>query len=165
MQITGGLREDNTKYTLRFVYPQALSTGEATGFGDSNENSAVVLLDYHNCKTLFMGDAPAAVEEQILLESGLGILQKSGLDLSGTDILKVSHHGSGNATTAAFLEYLGVQDAVISCGEGNLYGHPDAGTLQRLNEAGVTTHRTDREGTIVVTIDQNGHYTITKNKS
>ena len=165
LQITGGATADSTQYNLFFVYPQTLSTEQETEDTDANASSAVVWLDYHNCNVLFMGDAPAETEAQILLEASLGILPSNGMDLSGTEILKVSHHGSGDSTTAAFLEYLNAKEAVISCGAGNVYGHPDEGTLQRLQEAGASVHRTDTDGTIVATIDQNGRYTITKSKN
>ena len=51
------------------------------------------------------------------------------------DILKVPHHGSKNASELEFLESAAPQTAVISCGRGNIYGHPSPETLERLGEA------------------------------
>ena len=40
--------------------------------------------------------------------------------------------------------------AVISCGEGNKYGHPHDEVMDRLEKKGVTVYRTDTQGTIVL---------------
>jgi competence protein ComEC len=48
--------------------------------------------------------------------------------------------------------------AIISCGQGNLYGHPHEETLQRLRLANVDVHRTDKVGTIIVTVSPTGAY-------
>ena len=45
------------------------------------------------------------------------------------------------------------QYAVISVGEGNKYGHPNAETLNKLRADGVSIFRTDEQGTIVATSD------------
>ena len=67
---------------------------------------------------------------------------------------------SKNMFCEEFLEYLGAKTAVISCGKKNLYGHPDNGVMHRLLTAGVKTHRTDEEGTVVISIPKDGEYTI-----
>ena len=43
--------------------------------------------------------------------------------------------------------------AVISCGEGNKYGHPSAQTLNNFRSRGIETFRTDNQGTIVAYSD------------
>lgn len=48
------------------------------------------------------------------------------------DVLHVSHHGSGGATSSDFLRDFLPEFAVISCGNGNEHGHPHAHTLNRL---------------------------------
>ena len=113
------------------------------GYGELNNYSAVVLLSYNGCRFLFMGDAEAESETEILLE---------GYDVRA-DILKAGHHGSDTSSTGAFVEKVGPRYAVISCGEGNAYGHPDAKVLERMNRLGVEIHRTDLEGTIVAVCD------------
>ena len=40
--------------------------------------------------------------------------------------------------------------AGIEVGAHNLYGHPAPSTLTALRQAGVTTYRTDRDGTIAL---------------
>jgi competence protein ComEA len=42
---------------------------------------------------------------------------------------------------------------MVSVGEGNDYGHPDADTLSRLQKAGAKVMRTDTQGTLTLTTD------------
>ena len=69
------------------------------------------------------------------------------------DVLKVSHHGSANATTEEFLAAANPGYGLISAGENNRYGHPHEETLKRLEDAGVIVHSTKEEGAITVTTD------------
>lgn len=65
------------------------------------------------------------------------------------DVLKVAHHGSAYqdwSLTAALRPRL----ALISCGEGNPYGHPAARTVAGLRALGAMVVRTDRSGDIAV---------------
>ena len=52
------------------------------------------------------------------------------------NILKVGHHGSKGASSEEFLSYVKPENALISCGAGNSYGHPHMETLQRLSGIG-----------------------------
>ncbi|MFF4815332.1 ComEC/Rec2 family competence protein [Kitasatospora sp. NPDC001309] len=72
--------------------------------------------------------------------------------LGRVDVLKVAHHGSAHQDwdlTGALRPRL----ALISCGEGNPYGHPSPRTVDRLRASGATVLRTDRAGDIAVTGD------------
>jgi hypothetical protein len=51
------------------------------------------------------------------------------------------------------LEAVSPDYAIISVGAGNSYGHPAQETLKKLNDAGITTYRTDEAGTIVAVSD------------
>lgn len=66
------------------------------------------------------------------------------------DFLKVPHHGSKSSSSAQFLEYFSGAQALISVGAHNRYHHPNPTTLSRLHEAGLTTQRTDQNGTIAI---------------
>ena len=61
-------------------------------------------------------------------------------------MLKVGHHGSKTSTIPDLLSALHPTFAVISVGDGNLYGHPHPDVVGRLQEAHVQTFRTDRAG-------------------
>ncbi|HZB00099.1 MAG TPA: hypothetical protein VE308_03645, partial [Nitrososphaera sp.] len=77
------------------------------------------------------------------------------------DVLKAGHHGSRTSTGNAFLNAVSPEAVVISAGANNTYGHPHPEALDRINNAGVANvHRTDIDGTIVITTTGDGNYTI-----
>lgn len=113
---------------------------------DVNSNSVVLLLTYGDVQILFTGDSEADSERRMARE---GLLED-------VDVLKVAHHGGAYSTTDAFLQIVQPEIAVISCGVGNSYGHPDPDTVARLEEwAPGRVYRTDLQGTIVLETD--GH--------
>lgn len=110
---------------------------------DPNAMSVVTRLTFGNRSFLFTGDAEEEVERQILTR-GFAV---------DSDVLKAGHHGSRTSTSDPFLRAVNPEIAVITCGEGNSYGHPHTETVVRLNNAGVTTYRADYCGDIVITTD------------
>lgn len=144
-------------YQWDFLYPQTV-VSETENILDSNENSAVIWLDYQGVSALFCGDAPKSVEEKLMTEDKLGAFEKRGIKLTETEILKVAHHGSASSTGVEFLEYLGAKTAVISCGKDNLYGHPTKEVLDNLRSVAAETYRTDKNGHILITVKADGTY-------
>jgi competence protein ComEC len=67
--------------------------------------------------------------------------------------LKVAHHGSAGSTSSELLETVRPRFAVISDGVRNVYGHPRREVLQRLQENGVQTYRTDMTGVVSFYLD------------
>ena len=59
-------------------------------------------------------------------------------------LLKVGHHGSRTSTTPEFLALAAPQDAVISVGRQNTFGHPRPEVIARLAAAHVHVFRTDQ---------------------
>lgn len=112
-------------------------------YSDNNNNSIVLRLTHGENTFLFTGDAEEPAEEDML---------EANTDLKA-DVLKAGHHGSNTATSDAFLEAVSPDYAVISCGEGNKYGHPHAEVLNKFRTEGITIYRTDEQGTIVATSD------------
>ena len=69
-------------------------------------------------------------------------------------MLKVAHHGSEDPGLDEELRVLRPRVAVISCGQGNEYGHPRAETLAALAEVrDLAVYRTDEDGRVVVESD------------
>jgi competence protein ComEC len=145
-------------YAFTFVLPYQYSVDNEEVW-ESNA-SAGLWLDYQGASALFAGDAPVSDLENMIEDAQNGYLQRYGVDLSSTEILKVSHHGSLDGTNRNILEYLQPQTAVISCGAGNIYGHPHTEVLHLLYEFGVDTYRTDKQENIMITIRKNGEYAV-----
>ena len=131
--------------------------GDSFSFGDaqvqflspmkeySNINdSSIVVRIIHGINTfLFAGDAEWEAEHDMV---------DSGYDLSAT-VLKVGHHGSDTSSSYVFLREVMPKYAVISCGEGNSYGHPTEAVLSRLRDVGAQVFRTDLQGDVVFVSD------------
>ena len=94
---------------------------------------------------LLVGDVSREGEAAVM-----SYMERHGL--TGVELLKVSHHGSKNATSAEFLGLVRPRIAVISCGRKNSYGHPHEETMERLDEAGAKVLRTDELGAIIFTL-------------
>lgn len=76
------------------------------------------------------------------------------------DLIKMPHHGSTslrsvNCTGSLYrsIRTFMPDYAVISVGQGNMYGHPHRETLDLLDDADVKVYRTDMNGDIIVYSD------------
>lgn len=108
---------------------------------DGNDSSIVLKVSCGDVSALLMGDASEETERMLLSSYGYGVLR--------CDILKAGHHGANTSTCSAFLQVIEPDYAVISCGEGNFYGHPHGEVLARLEQVGAEILRTDLLGDIV----------------
>lgn len=106
---------------------------------DTNSASVVFKLSYGENDFLFTGDIPDEKEKEIL-EKGINV---------ESEVLKVSHHGSKYSSTSDFLKAVSPEDAIISAGKNNSYGHPHSDVLKRLIENKLNIFRTDEMGDIV----------------
>jgi competence protein ComEC len=82
------------------------------------------------------------------------------LPLRPVEAMKVSHHGSADPRLPEVLKRLQPQVAAIEVGAGNSYGHPTPETLAALRAAVPRVHRTDRDGTVTLTL-MDGHLEVT----
>jgi competence protein ComEC len=82
------------------------------------------------------------------------------LDLPHVEAIKVPHHGSADSGLPAVLDRLRPEIAGIEVGAHNTYGHPAPSTLAALGHADVPTYRTDRDGTVTLTVTH-GHMEVT----
>ncbi len=110
-----------------------------------NNDSLVLRLHYGGQTILLPGDAEKQVEREILSENTAEAMR--------ADVLKIGHHGSKNSTMPEFLAAVRPSVGIISAGEDNPYGHPNAELLERLENAGVRILRTDRDGNVHVLAD------------
>ncbi|MBD5395901.1 MAG: MBL fold metallo-hydrolase [Lachnospiraceae bacterium] len=130
-----------SQYSLGTATVTILAPNEK--YDNPNDASISLIIQNGDNKFLFTGDAGEEAEADIL---------KNKLDISA-DVYKVGHHGSKYSTSQEFFNAVSPTYAVISCGEGNSYGHPHAETLNTLRMNGVDVYRTDEDGTIIATSD------------
>lgn len=115
-------------------------------YADSNNASIALMVQNGNNRFLFTGDCEAEAEADLIA---------SGADLSA-DVYLAGHHGSDTASSQAFMDAVSPTYAVISCGEGNSYGHPHAEVLNRFRSMGIQVFRTDEQGSVVAESDGTG---------
>ncbi|HEX6774171.1 MAG TPA: ComEC/Rec2 family competence protein, partial [Acidobacteriaceae bacterium] len=118
--------------------PSALAT---------NNDSLVLHISYAGHSALLEGDAETSSEA--------AMLSLPPAELS-SDLLKVGHHGSKTSTIPPFLARVAPHFAVISVGPYNSYHHPRWETLEKLQEEGARTWRTDLLGISTFYIDGTG---------
>ena len=108
---------------------------------DSNNCSLVILYTYGENKVLFMGDADQRIEKSLDIKQ-----------IGDVDVIKVGHHGSKTSSNKDFIRAITPEYAVITCGTGNKYGHPNKETLETLEALKVAVYRTDEMGDIIFKI-------------
>lgn len=125
------------------VKAEILSPKKDKTYEEMNNYSAVIKLTCKDKSFLFTGDAEKEIEAEILDK-----------DIKA-DVLKVGHHGSSTSSSLDFLKKVSPEYAVISCGEGNDYGHPHKETMKNLEKVVKKIFRTDQSGTVIMRTDGN----------
>lgn len=113
---------------------------------NTNEESAILKIDYGDCHMLFTGDMGEKEEARILERPEARLLGE-------VNVLKTAHHGSRYSSCEEFLDALTPRWAVISYGEGNSYGHPHQEVLERFEERRVEVFKTAEAGAILLRTD------------
>lgn len=131
------------KIALGEVSFEILSDSEIVDEG-KNDDSIVMLMTFGKTKFMFSGDAEKKRETQVLADYGNKI---------DADVMKAGHHGASNANNKDFVDAVTPDIVVISCGEGNKYGHPREDALDRLDDHAETILRTDLHGTVTLFSD------------
>ena len=159
---------NETSMVLLVTYREfsMLLTGDVQGAGE--EHLTQELQDWKESGVTQMqdvirisGEEESMKEESIEDERIEGQIEekrpqnKMGANHTETEltILKVAHHGSKNSTSEEFLKAANPKLAIISCGEGNRYGHPHEETLERLEKVDIPWFCTKDYGAITVTVD------------
>lgn len=137
---TGNILVDEAGLNLKVLAPDA-----NTSSSNLNDYSIVIRLDYGDTSFMFTGDGEQMTEQYLLADNSSEELK--------VDVLKLGHHGSDTSSIQPFIDTVDPDHAVITCGVDNRYGHPSPIVLDRLKTANIDIHRTDTEGTIVITSD------------
>lgn len=120
-------------------------------YGEANEYSTVLFLEYKSFTALFTGDVEGYGEENLIsfLKDEVFFVKEQ----QGIILLKAAHHGSAYSTPAEFLQLVNPCYTVISCGKNNSYGHPHEELLNRLKESKTTVSITYNTGAITFCTD------------
>lgn len=140
---------------------EVLHPGESSGDGNSNDQSAVLLLTAGNLQFLYTGDMEEGGEEAVIKRlqgiktDGTAFIEETntaaGEKTNTFLILKTAHHGSRFSTSEAFLEAIRPAMAVISSGKNNRYGHPHPEVLKRFQDRKIRWWNTADAGCIRIT--------------
>ncbi len=135
--------EPGAKYTFGENSFEIL--GPNAEYKDLNLLSIITRFTIEGKTFMFTGDTEEESEYDTL---------KKFPDLSA-DVLKVAHHGSSTSSSEKFIKAVSPEFAVISCGEGNSYGHPHDETLDLFEKLKIKYYSTDNDGSIVFSIENN----------
>ncbi len=124
------------------AHPVTITCVDLNGAGvvttDENTLCTVLKVKYGEYDELFGGDIGGANSgsyhdiESIVAPS-----------IGQIEVYKVHHHGSATSSNATLLAAIQPKLGVISCGNGNSYGHPTAAAVGRLHTANVKTYWTE----------------------
>jgi competence protein ComEC len=112
-----------------------LAAGEEQG--KSNDRSCVLAISGRYGSLLLTGDATSRIEPAIA---------SSASSLERPLVLQVPHHGSKTASSAAFLDALAPQLAVVSSGYRNQFRHPAAEVRERYAKRSIDLLNTAESG-------------------
>ncbi|MFD5907953.1 ComEC/Rec2 family competence protein [Streptomyces massasporeus] len=107
-----------------------------------NDASVAMLVRTAGLRLLLLGDLEPPAQRALARSPAAEALE-------GVDVLKVAHHGSAYQDPG-LIRRAAPRLALISCGEGNSYGHPAPGTVAALRAGGAAVLRTDRDGALAV---------------
>jgi len=114
-------------------------------YSNTNNYSIGLIMTHGDNSFIFTGDAESSAEEE-MINNGL---------LKDIDVYKAGHHGSSTSSSEEFLDVIKPEYAVIMCGEGNSYGHPNDDAVERISKYVPDENilRTDLKGSIVAESD------------
>lgn len=122
--------------SLHILWPD----GEASPSDDPNDSAVVLLASFGRVDALLTADAEGNVTVP--------------LRPPPVEILKVAHHGSADPRLPELLRLARPDVALVSVGEGNSYGHPEATTMSALESVpGLALYRSDRDGRVTIETD------------
>jgi competence protein ComEC len=122
--------------TIQVLWPPP--RGHLPPPANPNERAAVAIVSEGGFDLFLSADAESPVDLQ--------------LPLRHVDAMKVPHHGSADPGLPELLKRLRPRVAAIETGRGNSYGHPRPSTLDALRRRVPLVYRTDRDGTVELTV-------------
>ncbi len=117
---------------------------------DVHDNVAV-RVRFGNFAAVYTGDAEVEHEREMI--------ERHGPELQA-QLLQLGHHGSRTSSSLEFLQAVSPEIAIYSAAEDSQYNHPHDEVVARIQSLGIPLYGTAESGTIVVTADGEGDYSI-----
>jgi competence protein ComEC len=149
VRLAAGDRLDLDGAAITVLWPRRGSVPHRSPSSGKAINNTSIVFDvrFGQRRMILTGDVEEEIDPE-LIATGIAATWPAPLD-----VLKVAHHGSGTATTDAFLDALDPRVTLVSAGLGNPYGHPSPRTIGRLEAHGARVLRTDHDGSLQVATD------------
>lgn len=96
---------------------------------EENSRSVVLRLEYGLFSMWLGGDLTGGGNSTADVES------PAALACGDVDVYMLNHHGSNTSTNTNLVARLAPELAVVSCGQGNSFGHPTPTVVNRINQA------------------------------
>ena len=122
--------------TFTVLHPRAQDHARA-GAKPNSLSCVLRVVDARGNSLLLTGDIEAPDEQRLLQDDAAALASR---------VLVVPHHGSKTSSTAAFLDAVAPERAVVQAGYRNRFGHPAPPVLARYAERGIALSRSDACG-------------------
>lgn len=142
----GDVLEPGNGFVIRVLHPEIVNR-------DLNYSSLALMFEHHGFRILLGGDMEQSAEKELA--------EKYGHELSA-HVLKLPHHG--NIGFSGFIPLVKPIVGIISVGE-NEWGAPHAQTLEILKKTDTKVLRTDRCGSIVLTLESETSLSLKTDKT
>lgn len=136
------LEKENMSF--RVLYPSGQEQ-----IADENDTSMVLFAKLYDKTLLFTGDATSQTDKMLILA-----LREN--QINQVAVYKAEHHGSAMSNSNSLLQEIRPSASIISCGQGNSYGHPHAETMERLRQIGSNIYVTKDMGQIQIEFTKKG---------
>ena len=121
-----------------FLHPASGSSGS------ENERSCVLKVSSRYGNILLTGDIEKQAEASLL---------KNNKNALPATILLVPHHGSRSSSSAAFIDAVSPNSAVVASGYNNRYKFPADLVVQRFSDRGIPLFNTADSGALLFRLD------------
>jgi len=143
-EVGAGFRHSGDGFDVDVIHPSPEfmeKLGHRKADDRKNVSSLVLKLSAAGHSFLFSSDIDAGTERMLVEQYGQAL---------NSDVLKIAHHGSKRSSSPEFLAAVKPDIALISAGKYNPFHHPHDDTIARIQAAGASIYRTDRDGAIVI---------------
>lgn len=129
------------KLKIEILHPDCNNTF----YLSENNLSLVFRVSINNKNILFTGDIEKEGEKEIF---------ESMFPFEKTDILIVPHHGAKNSLFIPFIDKISPKISLFSVGKNNRFNHPNKSVLNYYRSINSKILRTDKDGAILIIIDE-----------